>query len=140
MDRNPGTLRKAVATRKLSGTPATDTTASFTRTFRRGATVVVRLSLGAFAPEKASEVRAKLDESRASLEPALRQLRGLVHYYVAVDEQASTMVNVSVWTGLAEAKQMDSLAPMSAQRAVFEELGVRFDPIRNYPTLWTITP
>lgn len=50
------------------------------------------------------------------------------------------MVNVSVWTGLAEAKQMDSLAPMSAQRAVFEELGVRFDPIRNYPTLWTITP
>jgi hypothetical protein len=74
------------------------------------------------------------------LEPALRQLRGLLHYYVAVDEQASTMVNVSVWTGLAEAKQMDTLAAMLAQRAVFEQLGVRFDPIRNYPTLWTITP
>jgi hypothetical protein len=102
--------------------------------------VVVRLSRGAFAPEKAGEVRAKLDEGRASLEPALRQLRGLVHYYVAVDEQASTMVNVSVWTGLAEAKQMDTLAPMLAQRSLFEKLGVRFDPIRNYPTLWTITP
>ena len=42
-----------------------------------------------------------------TLEPALRQLRGLLHYYVAVDEQESTMINVSVWTGLAEAKQMD---------------------------------
>jgi hypothetical protein len=102
--------------------------------------VVVRLSRGAFAPEKGAEVRAKLAEGRASLEPAVRQLRGLLHYYVAVDESGSTMVNVSVWTGLAEAKQMDTLVPMLAQRAVFEKLGVRFDPIRNYATLWTITP
>jgi hypothetical protein len=35
---------------------------------------------------------------------------------------------------------MDTLAAMLAQRAVFQTLGVRFDPIRNYPTLWTITP
>jgi hypothetical protein len=35
---------------------------------------------------------------------------------------------------------MDTLAPMLAQRGVFTKLGVRFDPIRNYPTLWTITP
>jgi len=102
--------------------------------------LVVRLSRGAFAPEQAAAVRTKLEEGRASLEPALRRLRGLLHYYVAVDEQASTMVNVSVWTGLTEAKQMDTLAPMLAQRAVFEQLGVRFDPIRNYPALWTITP
>jgi hypothetical protein len=102
--------------------------------------VVVRLSRGTFAPEQVAAVRAKLDEGRATLELALRQLRGLLHYYVAVDEQGSTMVNVSVWTGLAEARQMDALAPMLAQRAIFEKLGVRFDPIRNYPTLWTITP
>ena len=102
--------------------------------------MVVRLSRGAFAPQQAAAVRTKLEEGRASLEPALRRLRGLLHYYVAVDEQASTMVNVSVWTGLTEAKQMDTLAPMLAQRAVFEQLGVRFDPIRNYPALWTITP
>jgi hypothetical protein len=102
--------------------------------------MVVRLSRGAFAPEKVGEVRAKLEEGRASLEPALRQLRGLIHYYVAVDEQASTMINVSVWAGLVEARQMDTLAPMLAQRAVFEKLGVRFDPIRNYPEIWTITP
>ena len=84
--------------------------------------MVVRLSRGAFAPEKAAEVR------------------GLLHYYVAIDEQASTMINVSVWSGLEEAKQMDTLAPMLAQRAVFEPLGVRFNLIRNYPALWTITP
>lgn len=102
--------------------------------------MVVRLSRGAFPPEKVAAVRAKLEESRATLEPALRQLRGLLHYYVGVDEQGGTMVNVSVWTGLAEARQMDTLAPMLAQRAVFEKLGVRFDPIRSYSTLWTITP
>ncbi len=50
------------------------------------------------------------------------------------------MVNVSVGMGRAEARQMDAVAPMLTQRAVFEKLGVRFDPIRTYPTLWTITP
>ena len=103
-------------------------------------TAVVRLSRGTFTPDKAAEVRARLEEGRASLEPALRNLRGLLHYYVAVDEHASTMVNVSVWTTLPDAKQMDTLAPMLAQRTVFEKLGVRFDPIGNYPTLWTIRP
>ena len=102
--------------------------------------VVVRLSRGSFAAEVAWQVKAKLEEGRASLEPALRQLDGLLHYYVAVDEAQSTMVNISVWTGLAAARQMDTLAAMLAQRAVFEALGVRFDPIRNYPALWAITP
>jgi hypothetical protein len=27
-----------------------------------------------------------------------------------------------------------------AQRDIFIELGVRFEPIRNYPTLWSIAP
>ena len=102
--------------------------------------VVVRLSRGSFSPDMAQQVKTKLEEGRGTLEPALRQLRGLLHYYVAVDEAQSTMVNVSVWTGLAAARQMDTLAPMLAQRAVFEAVGVRFDPIRNYPALWAITP
>jgi len=101
---------------------------------------VVRLSRGTFEPQIAQQVRARLEEGRASLEPALRTLQGLLHYYVAVDEQGATMINVSVWTGLVEARQMDVLAPMLAQRLIFEQLGVRFDPIRNYPTLWAITP
>ena len=102
--------------------------------------MVIRLSRGAFTPEMAAEARSKLEEGRASLEPALRQLKGLLHYYVAMDEQARTMVSVSVWTGLAEARQMDTLAAMQAQRAIFEQIGVRFDPIRNYPLAWTISP
>jgi hypothetical protein len=102
--------------------------------------VVVRLSRGSFPPAQATQVRDRLEASRATLEPALRPLRGLLHYYVAVDEQSSTMVNVSVWTGLAEARQMDTLPAMLAQRAVFERLGVHFDPIRTYPALWAITP
>ncbi len=101
--------------------------------------VVVRLSRGTFSPDKATAVKDKLNEAGPVLEAALRQLRGLVHYYVAVDDEASTIVNVSVWTGVTEAQQMDMLATMLAQGA-FEKLGVTFDPIRNYPTVWTVTP
>ncbi len=51
--------------------------------------MVVRLSRGTFAPDTVGEVRAKLEEAQASLEPALRRLRGLPHYYVAVDEEGA---------------------------------------------------
>jgi hypothetical protein len=31
-------------------------------------------------------------------------------------------------------------AVMLEQRAAFEALGVRFDPIRNFTTLWAVEP
>jgi hypothetical protein len=48
------------------------------------------------------------------------------------------MVNVSVWTSLEAAQQMNTLPAMLAQRDVFAALGVVFQPIRNYTGLWTI--
>lgn len=36
------------------------------------------------------------------------------------------------------AKQMDTLAPMLAQRPILEAAGVRFDRIANYESLWTV--
>jgi hypothetical protein len=101
---------------------------------------VVRVSQGFFEPAITPIVSAKLDEGRATLEPALKGLRGLRHYYVAVDSVSKSMINVSVWDSLADAKQMDSFREMLAQRDVFVGLGVKFQPIRNYTGLWSISP
>jgi len=81
-------------------------------------------------------VIAGLEEGRRTLEPALKALHGVLHYYVAVDRNSNSMVNISVWSSLEDAKQMDKLPEMLAQRRLFEALGVRFEPIRNYATLW----
>lgn len=101
---------------------------------------VVRISRGFFEPDLWEAVEAKLHEGRKSLEPALKALPGLLHFYISMDATSNSMVNVSVWESLAAAKQMDELAEMLAQRDSFLELGVTFQPIRNYRGLWSITP
>ena len=101
---------------------------------------VVRISQGFFAPALLNEVRAKLEAGRASLEPALRALPGLLHYYVAIDAQSNSIVNVSVWDSLESAEQMNNLEAMRAQREIFMQLGVQFQPVRNYAGLWSIAP
>jgi hypothetical protein len=100
---------------------------------------VVRISQGFFEPHLSQRVSAKLEEGRATLEPALRRLHGLLRYYVSIDTVSSSLINVSVWESLDAAKQMDTLAEMLAQRDVFTALGVKFQPIRNYAGLWSIT-
>ncbi len=99
---------------------------------------VIRISQGFFEPHLLESVEAKLLEGRALLEPALKALPGLMHYYVAVDPASNSMVNVSVWESLAAAKQMDTLQAMLAQRDIFVGLGVKFQPILNYTGLWSI--
>jgi hypothetical protein len=101
---------------------------------------IVRVSQGFFDPQILDSVIAHLREGRSTLEPALRALHGLLHYYVSVDAGSSSMVNISVWETLADARQMETLPEMLAQRDVFVELGVKFQPIRNYSGLWAIEP
>lgn len=99
---------------------------------------VVRVSQGFFEARLLDRVTAKLQEGRVTLEPAIRRLRGLRHYYVSVDPASSSRVNVSVWDSLEDALQMNALAEMAAQRDIFVALGVQFQPIRNYSGLWSI--
>jgi hypothetical protein len=99
---------------------------------------IVRVSQGFFEPQILDSVIAHLREGRSTLEPALRTLHGLLHYYVSLDAVSSSMVNISVWETLADAKQMETLPEMLAQRDVFVGLGVKFQPIRNYSGLWSI--
>jgi hypothetical protein len=101
---------------------------------------VVRVSQGFFEPHLFESVEAKLREGNASLEPALTALPGLLHYYVSIDVISNSMVNVSIWESLDAAKQMETLSEMLAQRDIFIDLGVKFQPIRNYSGLWSITP
>ena len=99
---------------------------------------IVRISKGHFTPVQYDEVHRLIEESAKPLVPALKQLHGLIYYHVAVDPITNTVVNVSIWTDLAAAKQMDTLAPMLAQRPILEQAGVRFDQIANYEPLWAI--
>ena len=99
---------------------------------------VVRISKGHFAPPQYEEVYRLIQASAEPLLPALKQLRGLLYYHAAVDPVTHTVVNVSIWTDLDAAKQMDTLAPMLAQRPILEQAGVQFDRIANYEPLWTI--
>ena len=99
---------------------------------------IVRISQGFFDAELADAVAAKLNEGRATLEPALRRLPGLLHYYVSLDRDSNSMVNVSVWESMGAAKRMETLAEMLAQRQVFLDLGVEFQSIRNYRGLGSI--
>ncbi len=99
---------------------------------------VVRISKGRFAAENYARVKALIDESAGPLVPAIRALTGLLYYHAAVDPETNTVVNVSVWESPDAARQMDSLAPMLAQRPILERAGVTFDKIANYEPLWKI--
>jgi hypothetical protein len=100
--------------------------------------MIVRISKGAFAPDRADDVAQLLLEGEAVLRPAIAALRGLVAYYVGLDRARGFMTNTSVWATLEDAQQMSTLAEMLAQRARFEALGVAFEVITNHDVLWQI--
>jgi quinol monooxygenase YgiN len=101
---------------------------------------VVRISLGRFDASRYAIVRKLLDDSQASLIPAIRALNGNLAYYVGIDQENNTMTNVSVWSSLDDAKRMASLPAMLALAKTFTETGVSFErPITNHETLWSIS-
>ncbi len=99
---------------------------------------VVRISKGRFAADNYRRVNELIEKSAEPLVPARRALPGLLYYHAAVNPETNTVVNVSIWESLQAAKQMDSLAPMLAQRPILEAAGVTFDKIANYETLWAL--
>jgi quinol monooxygenase YgiN len=100
---------------------------------------IVRISRGSFSSEQYETVRTRLDAAQKTLVPAIRLLAGCLQYFVAIDRDSRSMVNVSVWRSLADAQQMQTLAPMLALAEEFTREGVRFErPIINYETLWQI--
>ena len=69
----------------------------------------------------------------------MRTLRGCLHYWAAIDPLSKTMVQVSMWETLEDAKQLDRLTPMLALAGEFVALGVSFEaPITNSDVLWEL--
>jgi hypothetical protein len=99
---------------------------------------VVRISKGRFASTQYAEINRLAKESAKPLLPAIERLRGLLYYSAGVDPVTNTIVNVSIWTDLNAAKQMETLPEMLAQRPIMEQAGVQFDAIANYEPLWLL--
>jgi hypothetical protein len=100
---------------------------------------VVRISLGRFEATQFDKIRTLLDDSQATLIPAIQTLKGNIGYYVGIDQQNNAMTNVSIWNTLEDAQQMASLKAMSDLAGVFIAAGVQFErPITNHETLWTL--
>jgi len=103
----------------------------------KGIPKIVRISRGQFDPARADEVRRTLSAGEQALHAAIAPLRGLRGFYAAIDDEAGSVVNVSVWGSYEDARQMDTLAEMRAQRGPVEQAGVTFEAIVNYETLWS---
>ena len=100
---------------------------------------VVRVSILRCKPEAFTELRAMMTAALAPLEPGISKMHGLLHFYAGADETTMSLINVSVWTSLEEAKQLDSFQPMLDLGREFVAKGAIFErPIMNHTTLWEL--
>ena len=101
--------------------------------------VVVRVSRASFDPAAADEWERRLAGSGQALVPAIKKLKGLMHYYAGIDKTAGSLMNISVWDSIESAKQMEILPEMAVAGREFIAAGAVFErPIVNYSTVWTI--
>jgi hypothetical protein len=102
-----------------------------------GSAPVVRVSLGWYPPDKASEVAAIMDYQGKPLGEAIKKLSGLISFYSGIDREQHAVTNVSLWKDLASAEQMTGLQPMIEQGKALAAIGVKFvRPITNSESLW----
>ena len=102
--------------------------------------MVIRISTGRFELERVDEIERLMAASEEALRGPLRELHGLARYYVGIDRDLRTVTNTSVWRSLEEARAMNELQPMLAQRPILEEAGVVFETIANHDVLWSLDP
>jgi hypothetical protein len=103
------------------------------------ATAVVRVSRWSFDPGLAAEADALTLKQADYLEPAIRRLPGLIHWYSGVSPDGA-LAQVSVWDSVEHAKQMDHLKEMviTARQEMEALVGPWAGTITNYPIGWTI--
>jgi hypothetical protein len=100
---------------------------------------VVRVSILRCAPERFAELQQMMVEADSVLRSSIEAMPGLVSFYAGADEATSSLMNVSVWKTLADAKQLDTFQPMLDLGKVFVSKGATFErPIMNYSTLWQL--
>lgn len=100
---------------------------------------VIRVSILRCSPERFGELRQMAMEADAVLRPGIEAMPGLLSFYFGADEATSSLSNVSLWTSLEAAKQLDTFQPMLDLGKPFEAKGATFErPIMNYATLWQL--
>ena len=100
---------------------------------------VVRVSILRCAPENFAELERMMAESDAILRPGIEAMPGLIHFYAGADQATSSLMNVSIWKTLDDAKQLDSYQPMLDLGKDFVRKGATFErPIMNYLTQWEL--
>lgn len=100
---------------------------------------VVRVSIMRCPPDRFAELRQMLVEADADLRPGIQAMAGLIAFYVGADEATSSLSNVSLWTSLETARQLDTYQPMLDLGKTFVAKGTTFErPIMNYDTLWQL--
>jgi hypothetical protein len=98
---------------------------------------VVRVSILNIPPEHLEDAARSMQAAEDSL-TGIRELPGLLAYFVGVDRSTSQLSNVSVWDTEEHASAMSTFQPMLDLASTFAELpGVRFlRPIPNFDGLW----
>jgi hypothetical protein len=100
---------------------------------------IIRISIGRFDPNKVEAVKLALEATYEKLAPGIRLMAGNRGFFAGIDDENSTMINVSFWDSVKAAKQMESFQPMLDLAREFINMGVRFErPILNFEPLWTI--
>ena len=102
---------------------------------------VVRVSIVRCSPDKFALIRRMMVDADPILRPGIEAMNGLLAFYAGADEATSSLTNVSIWTDLAAAEQLDRFEPMRELGRTFIEAGATFErPIMNYATLWQLAP
>ncbi len=102
---------------------------------------VIRVGFMRCKPEQYAEFRDMMRDSVTVLEPAIKRLPGLIHFHSGEDEADSSFLNLSFWTSMEAAKQMDTLEPMVRLAKEFAAKGATpVRPIINYTQHWEIVP
>ena len=100
---------------------------------------VVRVSILRCVPEKFAELQQMMAEADSVLRPGIEAMPGLINFYAGADEATSSLMNVSIWKTLDNAKQLDTFQPMLDLGKVFVQKGAIFErPIMNHLTLWQL--
>ena len=100
---------------------------------------VVRVSILRCPPERFAEIRQMAVEADAVLRPGIEAMPGFLAFYFGADEATSSLANVSLWTSLEAAKQLDTFQPMLDLGPPFIAKGATFErPIMNHETLWQL--
>ena len=98
---------------------------------------VVRVSIIRCEPDRFAKLQQLMVDAEKVLRSGIESMQGLIEFYAGADEATSSLINVSVWTDLAAAKQLDTYQPMLDLGKEFIAQGAKFErPIMNHAVLW----